>query len=112
MDVPYLWPRQADAYEKDLIQCCERIAGGVARRQSCTALVDGIDKDLFFTRRTTFRGVLERKDEVIIVDFLHSRSNLPAKLRHIEDRINKTVRSRKLYEIKFLKFSLNKINEL
>ena len=43
-------PRQADAYEKDLIQCCERIAGGIARRQSCTVLVDGIDKDWFFPR--------------------------------------------------------------
>ena len=28
---------------------------------------------------------LEREDEVIIVDFLHSRGNLPARLRHIAD---------------------------
>ena len=81
-------PRQAEAYEKDLIQCCERIGGGVARRQSCTALVDGIDKDLFFTRAGQhFVVFLERKDDVIIVDFLHSRSDLPAKLRHIGDRM-------------------------
>ena len=80
-------PRQADAYEKDLIQCCERIAGGIARRQSCTVLVDGIDKDLFFTRAGQhFVVFLERENEVVIVDFLHSRSNLPAKLRYIADR--------------------------
>ena len=79
-------PRQADACEKDLIQCCERIAGGTPPRQSCTVLVDGIDKDWFFTRAGQhFVVFLEREDEVIIVGFLHSRSNLPAKLRHIAD---------------------------
>lgn len=60
----------------------------MARRQSCTALVDGIDTDLFFTRAGQhFVVFLEREAEVIIVDFLHSRSNLAAKLRNIADHI-------------------------
>ena len=60
----------------------------MARRQSCTALVDGIDTDLFFTRAGHhFVVFLEREDEVIIVDFLHSRGNLAAKLHKIADHM-------------------------
>ena len=57
-------PRQADAYEKDLIQCCERIAGGMAHRQSCTALVDGIDKDVSLQKLGVLRG---RASQALIV---------------------------------------------
>lgn len=80
-------PRQADAYEEDLILRCEQIANGTAPHQSCAILVDSIKKDLRFTRAGQhFVVFLETDDEVIIVDFLHSRSNLPAKLAHLESR--------------------------
>ncbi|MGC1495431.1 MAG: type II toxin-antitoxin system RelE/ParE family toxin [Sulfitobacter sp.] len=80
-------PRQSDAYEDDLILRCEQIANGTAPHQSCKILVDGIKEDLRFTRAGQhFIVFLENDDEVIIVDFLHSRSDLPAKIAHLESR--------------------------
>lgn len=82
-------PRQADAYEQDLILRCEQIANGTAPNQSCSILVEGLKADLRYTRAGQhFIVFLEYDDEVIIVDFLHSRSDLPAKLAHLEDRFS------------------------
>lgn len=80
-------PRQADAYEEDLILRCEQIANGTAHHQSCSVLVDAIEQDLRFTRAGQhFVVFVENDDEAIIVDFLHSRGKLPAKLAHLESR--------------------------
>lgn len=80
-------PRQADAYEEDLIARCEQIARGSASHQSCAILVDNIEADLRFTRAGQhFVVFLENEDEIIIVDFLHSKSDLPAKIAHLENR--------------------------
>lgn len=80
-------PRQADAYEEDLILHCELIANGTAQHQSCAILVAGIVEDLRFTRAGQhFIVFMENDDEVIIVDFLHSSNNLPAKIAHLEGR--------------------------
>lgn len=81
--------RQADAYEQDLIFRCEQIAIGTAPHQSCAVLDEGLKADLRYTRAGQhFIVFLEFDDEVIIVDFLHSRSDLPAKLAHLEDRFS------------------------
>lgn len=80
-------PRQADAYEEDLITRCEQIASGSAVSQTCAILVDNPKADLRFVRvGEHFVVFLENDDEVIIVDFLHSRSDLPAKIAHLESR--------------------------
>ena len=73
-------PRQADLYETTLIECCEAIARGDSISQSC-ALLAPEAHDLRFARAGGhFVVFLERPDEVIVVDILHSRSDLA---RHV-----------------------------
>jgi toxin ParE1/3/4 len=81
-------PRQAAAYEDDLIARFEAIAAGSATRQSCRALVGpSVDADLLFARSGQhFIVFLEDADEGIIVDLVHARSDLPAKLADLGDR--------------------------
>lgn len=82
-------PRQAEAYEEDLIRQCEQIASGAASHQSCSVLVEGIDCDLRFARvGQHFVVFLDNDDAVVIVDFLHSRSNLPAKIGYLESKFS------------------------
>ena len=76
--------RQADAYEEDLLYRCQQIANGTAHHQSCSPLLTDNDTDLRFTRSGQhFIVFIEDEDEAIIIDFLHSRSDLPAKLSHM-----------------------------
>jgi len=79
-------PRQADAYEADLIDRCSSIASGTALSQSCRALLDpDLPEDLRFTRAGQHVVVfIEDAERVIIVDFLHVRSDFPAKLDRLE----------------------------
>jgi len=74
--------RQAQAYEEDLITHCSSIASGTVTSQSCRAIIDpDLKEDLRFTRSGQhFIVFVEDDASVIIVDFLHSRSDLPAKL--------------------------------
>jgi toxin ParE1/3/4 len=78
-------PRQAEAYEEDLIARCCGIASGGVSSQSCRALIDpDLKEDLRFARSGQhFIVFVEDDASVIIVDFLHSRSDLPAKLASI-----------------------------
>ncbi len=72
--------RQADIYETELVARCEAIVRGDAVSQSCSVLIDD-EADLSYARAGEhFVVFLERSTEVLIVDFLHSRSDLP---RHI-----------------------------
>ena len=75
-------PRQADAYEEDLIATCRGIAAGTALSQDCRRLIDpDLAEDLRFSRcGQHFIVFVENPDQVIIIDFLHSRSDLPGKL--------------------------------
>ena len=79
-------PRQAQAYEEDLIARCSGIATGNVPSQSCRAIIDtDLKEDLRFTRSGQhFIVFIEDSDGIIIVDFLHGRSNLPAKLASLE----------------------------
>jgi toxin ParE1/3/4 len=79
-------PRQAQAYEEDLITHCSGIASGSVPSQSCRAIIDpDLKEDLRFARSGQhFIVFVEDEDRVIIVDFLHSRSNLPAKLASLD----------------------------
>lgn len=72
--------RQADLYEIELLSRCEAILSGSAHSRSCAALVDDA-ADLRYVRAGEhFLVFLDGPEEVIIVEILHSRSDLP---RHI-----------------------------
>ncbi|MCI5039140.1 MAG: type II toxin-antitoxin system RelE/ParE family toxin [Donghicola eburneus] len=69
--------RQADIYEAELLSRCEAIVSGQAHSRSCSILVDHV-ADLRYIRAGEHILVfLDRPKEVIIVDILHSRSDLP-----------------------------------
>ena len=81
-------PRQGAAYEEDLIARCREIASGTAMTQGCRQLIDpDLAEDLRFTRSGQhFIVFIEDAARVIIVDFLHSRSDLPGKLAALSVR--------------------------
>ena len=80
-------PRQAAAYEEDLIGRCIEIADGSAISQECRRLVDPeLREDLRFTRAGRhFIVFVEDADQVTIVDFLHARADLPRRLAALAD---------------------------
>lgn len=72
--------KQADTYEAEPLERCQAILSGQAHSRSCAVLVDDA-ADLRFARAGEhFLVFLDRPDEVIIIDILHSRSDLP---RHV-----------------------------
>lgn len=75
-------PKQAAVYEVDLIARCKEIASGTARSQDCRRIIDpDLPEDLRFTRAGQhFVVFVEDAEQVIIVDFLHGRSDLPRRL--------------------------------
>ena len=75
-------PRQAAAYEEDLIARCSEIADETAITQGCRQLIDpDLPEDLRFARAGQhFIVFIEDAAQVIIVDFLHARSDLPGKI--------------------------------
>lgn len=74
--------RQAAAYEDDLITVCRDIAAGTAMSQDCRRIIDpDLPEDLRFARAGQhFVIFIEDAEQVIIVDFLHGRSDLPRRL--------------------------------
>jgi len=72
--------RQADIYEAELLSRCEAIVRGQAHSRSCSILVDEAADLRYLRAGEHFLVFLDRPEEVIIVDILHSRSDLP---RHI-----------------------------
>ena len=88
-------PRQAAAYEEDLIAVCRDIAAGTVMSQDCRRLIDpSLPEDLRFARAGQhFVIFIEDPEEVIIIDFLQGRSDLPrrlAKPKKTRRRGNKT----------------------
>ncbi|MCF6200363.1 MAG: type II toxin-antitoxin system RelE/ParE family toxin [Hyphomicrobiaceae bacterium] len=79
-------PRQARAYEEDLIARCSGIASGTVISQSCRALIDpDLAEDLRFSRSGQhFIVFVEDDTSIVIIDFLHVRSDLPEKLTRLE----------------------------
>lgn len=71
---------QANIYEAELLSRCEAIVNGHAHSRSCSILVDDVADLRYLRAGEHFLVFLDRPEEVIIVDILHSRSNLP---RHI-----------------------------
>jgi len=81
-------PRQAEAYEADLIDRCEAIASGEAQWQSCRKVIDPrLPEDLRFTRCGEYLIVfIEQPEQLVIVDFLHGRRDLPARMAELSRR--------------------------
>ncbi len=75
-------PRQAAAYEDDLIATCREIAAGTAVSKDCRRIIDpNLPEDLRFSRASQhFVVFVEDAEQVIISEFLHSRSDLPRRL--------------------------------
>jgi plasmid stabilization system protein ParE len=85
-------PRQAVAYEDDLISVCRDIAAGTAQSQDCRRIIDpDLPEDLRFARAGQhFVVFVENAEQVIIIDFLHSRSDLPRHLANLSPRKSDT----------------------
>lgn len=80
-------PRQAAAYEGDLIAACRDIAAGTAMSQDCRRIIaPDLAEDLRFARAGQhFVIFVEDAEQVIIVDFLHGRADLPRRLAALTD---------------------------
>lgn len=72
--------RQAEHYEAELLNRCEGVLNGQAHSRSCAVLVDDADDLRFVRTGEHFLVFLDQPDEIVIVDILHSRSDLP---RHV-----------------------------
>ena len=69
--------KQAELYENEVLTRCQAILNGQAHSRSCAVLIDNA-ADLRFARAGEhFLVFLDQPEEVIIVDILHSRSDLP-----------------------------------
>lgn len=71
---------QAEIYELELLNRCTEILNSQAHSRSCAILVDDADDLRFVRAGEHFLVFLDQPDEVVIVDILHSRSDLP---RHL-----------------------------
>jgi plasmid stabilization system protein ParE len=74
-------PAQADAYEAELIARCEALARGDLAGQDCSVLA-GEGRGLRFIRAGQhFVVYTELGEEVVVLDVIHGRADLPRRLR-------------------------------
>ena len=69
--------RQAERYEAGLLDRCEAILNRQAQSRSCAVLVDEADDLRFIRAGEHFLIFLDQPNEVVIVDILHARTDLP-----------------------------------
>ena len=81
-------PRQAEAYQEDLIAACRGIADGTSPSQDCRRLIDpDLPEDLRFARAGQhFVIFVEDPGQVVVIDFLHGRADLPRRLAELAER--------------------------
>jgi len=82
-------PGQANLYADSLIQRCTAITSGERASRAGRAVIDlALPEDLRLVRSGQHLIVfVEDTDHVVIVDFLHIRSDLPARIgRLLDDR--------------------------
>lgn len=76
--------RQAAIYENELLDQCQAIAEGRALSRDCSALAPE-GRGMSYTRAGEhFLIHILQNDMIIIVDILHSRSDLPKKIAQIK----------------------------
>ena len=80
-------PRQAAAYEDDLITCCREIAAGASVSYDCGQLADpdAVETLRFARAGQHFVIFIGDAEQVIVIDFLHARSDLPRRLAALRD---------------------------
>lgn len=80
-------PQQAASYEQELLRVCKSIAGGSALIYDCSALAgpDAARKLSFARAGRHFVIFAEIGETIVILDFLHERVDLPAKLALLAD---------------------------
>lgn len=78
-------PRQADAYEQDILDKMDDIAGGVAHTQSCRVLIDSnLADDIRYTRiGGHYLIYIEYPDSLVLLDLLHQRVDLTRQLARV-----------------------------
>ncbi|MEP2658650.1 MAG: type II toxin-antitoxin system RelE/ParE family toxin [Sedimentitalea sp.] len=78
--IPNFGSEQADFYEAEIIDRCEAIARGTTLSRSCSILVDEAQELQFARAGEHFLVFLDQPNEPIVVEILHSRSDIP---RHV-----------------------------
>ncbi|EDM69411.1 hypothetical protein RAZWK3B_11752 [Roseobacter sp. AzwK-3b] len=78
-------PRQADAYEQDILTKMDEIANGLAHTQSCSVLLDrDLREDVRFGRvGSHYLIYVELADSFVLLDVLHQSVDLPRRLAHV-----------------------------
>jgi plasmid stabilization system protein ParE len=71
---------QAEAYERELIARCRAIADGTAPSQDCSVLAPDAQGIRFTRAGRHFVIFTEVGDEIVILDFVHGRTDLPRRL--------------------------------
>ena len=81
-------PHQAKTYLTELLARCHQLAEGSANHQSCREVFAAdLRDDLRFTRSGQhFVVFVETGTEVVVVDFIHSRMDLPGKIAGLGKR--------------------------
>ena len=80
--------RQAINYQRDILDRCAKIATGAIPSQSCATLVQDSRAELRFVRCGKHHIVFaEINGAVLIIDFIHMRADLPAKLASLGDEL-------------------------
>ncbi|MFN3662239.1 type II toxin-antitoxin system RelE/ParE family toxin [Yoonia sp.] len=69
--------RQAERYEAGLLDRCEAILSRQAQSWSCAVLMNDADDLRFIRAGEHFLIFLDQPNEVVIVDILHARTDLP-----------------------------------
>jgi toxin ParE1/3/4 len=79
---------QAQKYEAELIERCEAIASGVTFVQNCGILVGQPESSKLFLARSGQHFIVfeEQEDLIVILEFFHSRSDLPAKIASLKSQ--------------------------
>ena len=78
--------RQADVYQRELVEKCVGLARGDVFSQNCSLLIGPyVAADMRFTRAGSHVIVfVESKDEIVVMDFVHQREDLAGKVRGLE----------------------------
>ena len=78
-------PAQAERYEAELLERCRAISEGRAHTRDCSALAPEGRGLLYVRAGEHFLICAEREDAVIVVEVLHSRSDLPGRIARLTD---------------------------
>ena len=84
--------RQAELYEGELIEQCQAISDGHAITHDCKILAgeatgDDVEDDVRFARAGEhFVVFVEFAEEIAILDFLHSKCDLPRRIADLASR--------------------------